>query len=169
MLETRVLSGPVQLQKICPLNLRAKKSTFKFRSAESVGIKLTSSGYVSLDFSLVLANHLHPTASDANQAKVLSEGKRAILASVIETQDIKRACRIGALPPTDHTLLTDGAFYSPTNHLKRLKLGERTNPSTFNVHTKFCAHPTVQTKSMAHTTFQLVITYTPIITLNRIL
>ena len=27
--------------------------------------------------------------SDANEAKVLSEGKRAVLASVIETQDIK--------------------------------------------------------------------------------
>ena len=68
-----------------------------------------------------------------------------------------------------HTLLINGALYSPTDHLKRLKLGERTNLSTFNVHTKFGAHPTVHTKSMAHTTFQLLITYTPIITLNRIL
>ena len=68
-----------------------------------------------------------------------------------------------------HTLLTVGAHYSPTDHLKRLKLGERTNLSTFNVHTKIGAHPTVQTKSMVHTTSQFVITYAPKITLNQIL
>ena len=41
-----------------------------------------------------------------------------------------------------HTYLIVGAHNSLTGHLKRLKLGERADPSTFNVRTKFSAHPT---------------------------
>ena len=53
-----------------------------------------------------------------------------------------------------HTQLIVEAHDSLTGHLKRLKLGERTNLSTFNVHTKFSAHPTIQIKHMAHRILQ---------------